>query len=68
MQTLLSQCSERGPHHLCLTFSFPPFSNFSNYKARFSMPGDTEGLWYRWVAFRGKKFIPLLIAWASKRL
>lgn len=22
-------------------------SNFSNYKARFSMPGDNEGLWYR---------------------
>nr|XP_051702634.1 acid phosphatase type 7 isoform X1 [Oryctolagus cuniculus]XP_051702635.1 acid phosphatase type 7 isoform X1 [Oryctolagus cuniculus]XP_051702636.1 acid phosphatase type 7 isoform X1 [Oryctolagus cuniculus] len=22
--------------------------NFSNYKARFSMPGDTEGLWYSW--------------------
>ncbi|XP_039768234.1 acid phosphatase type 7 isoform X2 [Ornithorhynchus anatinus] len=21
--------------------------NFSNYKARFNMPGDTEGLWYR---------------------
>nr|XP_054318612.1 acid phosphatase type 7 isoform X1 [Pongo pygmaeus] len=22
--------------------------NFSNYKARFSMPGDNEGLWYSW--------------------
>lgn len=22
--------------------------NFSNYKARFSMPGNTEGLWYSW--------------------
>ncbi|XP_066494694.1 acid phosphatase type 7-like [Tiliqua scincoides] len=22
--------------------------NFSNYRARFSMPGDTEGLWYSW--------------------
>ncbi|XP_043929910.1 acid phosphatase type 7 isoform X1 [Protopterus annectens] len=22
--------------------------NFSNYKNRFSMPGDTEGLWYSW--------------------
>lgn len=22
-------------------------SNFSNYKARFSMPGNNEGLWYR---------------------
>uniref|UniRef100_A0A8C0E405 Purple acid phosphatase n=1 Tax=Balaenoptera musculus TaxID=9771 RepID=A0A8C0E405_BALMU len=23
-------------------------SNFSNYKARFSMPGNSEGLWYSW--------------------
>ncbi|XP_070488858.1 acid phosphatase type 7 isoform X1 [Equus przewalskii] len=22
--------------------------NFSNYKARFNMPGDSEGLWYSW--------------------
>ncbi|MBW04915.1 Acid phosphatase type 7, partial [Eschrichtius robustus] len=22
--------------------------NFSNYKARFSMPGNSEGLWYSW--------------------
>ncbi|XP_072464422.1 acid phosphatase type 7 isoform X1 [Notamacropus eugenii] len=22
--------------------------NFSNYRARFSMPGNTEGLWYSW--------------------
>ncbi|XP_038622962.1 acid phosphatase type 7 [Tachyglossus aculeatus] len=22
--------------------------NFSNYRARFNMPGDTEGLWYSW--------------------
>ncbi|XP_018432420.1 PREDICTED: acid phosphatase type 7 [Nanorana parkeri] len=22
--------------------------NFSNYRMRFSMPGDTEGLWYSW--------------------
>ncbi|KPP58412.1 hypothetical protein Z043_123764, partial [Scleropages formosus] len=22
--------------------------NFSNYRNRFSMPGDTEGLWYSW--------------------
>lgn len=34
------------------TLFSPPFhfllsSNFSNYKARFSMPGNNEGLWYR---------------------
>ena len=23
-----------------------PFSNFSNYKARFSMPGDAENMFY----------------------
>lgn len=26
-----------------------PCSNFSNYRSRFSMPGDTESLWYRCV-------------------
>ncbi|KAB0391439.1 hypothetical protein E2I00_018096, partial [Balaenoptera physalus] len=25
--------------------------NFSNYKARFSMPGNREGLWYRYISF-----------------
>ncbi|NIG58383.1 iron/zinc purple acid phosphatase-like protein-like [Pontoporia blainvillei] len=25
--------------------------NFSNYKARFIMPGDSEGLWYRYTSF-----------------
>lgn len=30
-----------------LLFYFLLSSNFSNYKARFSMPGNTEGLWYR---------------------
>ncbi|KAF6076447.1 putative acid phosphatase 7, tartrate resistant (putative) [Phyllostomus discolor] len=29
-------------------FYFFLSSNFSNYKARFSMPGNTEGLWYSW--------------------
>ena len=38
-----------GPRHPDppLTFSFLLSSNFSNYKARFNMPGDSEGLWYR---------------------
>lgn len=36
---------------ICPSFSlFPPScSNFSNYRSRFSMPGDTESLWYRCV-------------------
>lgn len=29
------------------TLLLPFSSNFSNYKARFSMPGDNQGLWYR---------------------
>ncbi|KAM9048274.1 LOW QUALITY PROTEIN: acid phosphatase type 7-like [Megaptera novaeangliae] len=29
-----------GNHEACY--------NFSNYKARFSMPGNSEGLWYSW--------------------
>lgn len=35
---------------LCLNhvfcFVYLHFSNFSNYRARFSMPGSSEGLWY----------------------
>ncbi|XP_034051437.1 acid phosphatase type 7 isoform X1 [Thalassophryne amazonica] len=29
-------------------FSLPLISNFSNYRNRFSMPGQTESLWYSW--------------------
>lgn len=29
------------------------FSNFSNYKNRFTMPGDTEGIFYRYVKASG---------------
>jgi hypothetical protein len=29
-----------------LSFSLFVSSNFSNYRARFSMPGGSEGLWY----------------------
>jgi len=30
----------------CVSFVSLHYSNFSNYKARFSMPGSSEGLWY----------------------
>ena len=36
-----------APRPSLLPFYFLLSSNFSNYKARFSMPGNTEGLWYR---------------------
>lgn len=36
-----------APRPSFLPFYFLLSSNFSNYKARFSMPGNTEGLWYR---------------------
>lgn len=32
-----------------LLFSYLAHSNFSNYRNRFSMPGQTESLWYRWA-------------------
>ena len=39
------------------------FSNFSNYRNRFTMPGDTEGIFYRYViAFA---LLPVLIDWPS---
>lgn len=38
---------EQGTQTLPPSFYFLLPSNFSNYKARFSMPGNNEGLWYR---------------------
>lgn len=37
----------RGTQTLSPPSHFLLPSNFSNYKARFSMPGNNEGLWYR---------------------
>lgn len=37
----------QGTQTLSAPFHFLLSSNFSNYKARFSMPGNNEGLWYR---------------------
>lgn len=30
------------------------FSNFSNYRERFSMPGNTEGIYYRYDRIRAE--------------
>jgi len=35
------------------------YSNFSNYKNRFSMPGNTENIFYRYVVFFQKISMPL---------
>ena len=45
--TVKERCLLPTPMSLpCISFVCLHFSNFSNYKARFSMPGSSEGLWY----------------------
>lgn len=56
-----------SPSNSCHTFLFL-CSNFSNYRNRFSMPGRTESLWYRYGTTEPVGFMERHDVWLSQLL